>query len=786
LGEKALPLYQLMKKTTHFVWTPQADAAFTELKKMLATALILASPLPKESMLLYIAATNRVVSVVLVVEREEDGKTVQRPVYYLSEVISLSKQNYPHYQKMTYGVYLAAKKLKHYFQEHSITVVCEAPISEIIGCKDATGRVAKWAIEVSPYTPHYERRDAIKSQALPDFLVDWAEMQYEPPLPDSNYWRMHFDGSRTKIGLGAGVVLTSPKRDQLRYVLQIHFAASNNVAEYEALVHGLNVAKEIGIHRIECFGDSDLVVQQVSGNWDALDANMALYRFHVQKISGFFEGCELTHIPRAENEAADVLSKLGSSRDPIPPGIALEHLRKPSIKPSPESESIFIPAKPESGAVPMDVDVGCIWENPGTAWQNPGTGYSISEEVMSVDLMEVDDLIFPVHPVPEWAQPIMAYMMDGSLPSNEVEARQVQRRSKAYTIINQELYKRSVTEVLQRCVEPQEGQEMLLEIHQGECGHHASSRALVAKVFRHGFYWPSALNQAEDIVRKCEGCQRFAKKIHLPASALKTIPITWPFAVWCLDMVGEFKPARGNMTHMLVMVDKFTKWIEVKPIRKCDGHTAVSFLKDIILRYGYPHSIISDNGTNFAVGEFARFCAEKRIRLDIASVAHPEANGQVERANALVLAGIKARLIEPLLRTPGCWIEEIPAVLWGLRTTPNRSTGYTPFFLVYGAEAVLPTDMEYDSPRVALYTETEAKEARENDVDLLEEARELTLSRSAIYQQNLRRYHSRKISPRVFREGDLVLRLVQRKAGRHKLSPPWEGPFIVSKALHND
>ena len=107
-------------------------------------------------------------------------------------------------------------------------------------------------------------------------------------------------------------------------------------------------------------------------------------------------------------------------------------------------------------------------------------------------------------------------------------------------------------------------------------------------------------------------------------------------------------------------------------------------------------------------------------------------------------------------------------------------------FLVYGAEAVLPTDIQYDSPRVTLYTETEAKEAREDDVDLLEEARELALSRSAIYQQDLRRYHNRKIKPRVFREGDLVLRLVQRKAGMHKLSPPWEGPFIVSKTLHND
>ena len=150
----------------------------------------------------------------------------------------------------------------------------------------------------------------------------------------------------------------------------------------------------------------------------------------------------------------------------------------------------------------MDVDVGCIWENPRTAWQNSGTGYSMSEEAMSVDLMEVDDPVFPVRPVPGWAQPIMAYMMDGSLPSNEVEARQVQRRAKAYTIINMELYKRSVTMVLQRCVTPEEGHEMLLEIHQGECGHHACSRALVAKVFRHGFYWPSALEQAEDIVRK--------------------------------------------------------------------------------------------------------------------------------------------------------------------------------------------------------------------------------------------------------------------------------------------
>jgi hypothetical protein len=158
----------------------------------------------------------------------------------------------------------------------------------------------------------------------------------------------------------------------------------------------------------------------------------------------------------------------------------------------------------------------------------------------------------------------------------------------------------------------------------------------------------------------------------------------------------------------------------------------------------------------------------------------------VEKANGLILAGIRPRLVELLERATGCWIEELPSVLWSLRTTPNRSVGFTPFFLVYGAEAILPTYIEHDPPRIKLYTEADAKEARENGVDLVEEARLLAMSRSAVYQQSLRRYHSRKVQPLAFREGDLVLRLIQWTAGQHKLSSPWEGPFIISKSLGND
>ncbi|XP_073367997.1 uncharacterized protein [Aegilops tauschii subsp. strangulata] len=206
-------------------------------------------------------------------------------------------------------------------------------------------------------------------------------------------------------------------------------------------------------------------------------------------------------------------------------------------------------------------------------------------------------------------------------------------------------------------------------------------------------------------------------------------------------MVGPFKTARGGMTHLLVAVDKFTKWIEARPIKKLDGPTAVRFVKDIV------------------------------------------SNGQVERANNLILSCIKPRLVEPLIRSPGSWLDELPAVLWILCTTPNRSTGFTPFFLVYGAEAVILTDIEFDSPRVMMYTKAEGKEAREDGVDLLEEAHLLALSCSAIYQQGPMHYHSKKIKPLAFREGDLVLRLVQEQTGQHKLSSPWEGPFIVNKAL---
>jgi transposase InsO family protein len=225
----------------------------------------------------------------------------------------------------------------------------------------------------------------------------------------------------------------------------------------------------------------------------------------------------------------------------------------------------------------------------------------------------------------------------------------------------------------------------------------------VGNAFRQGFYWPTAVADAPRIVRSCRGCQFYTRRMHLPAQTLQTILITWPFAVWGLDLVGPLQKAPGGFTHLLVAIDKFSKWIEVRPLTSIGSKQAVAFFTNIIHRFGVPNSIITDNGTQFTGKKFLDFCEGHHIRVDWVAVAHPMINGQVERANGMILQGLKPRIYNDLNKFGKRWIKELPSVVWSLRTTPSRATGFSPFFLVYGAEAILPTDLEYSSPRTKAY-----------------------------------------------------------------------------------
>jgi ribonuclease HI len=413
-------------------------------------------------------------------------------------VLSETKIRYPQIQKLLYAVILTRRKLRHYFESHPVTVVSSFPLWEIIQCREASGRIAKWAVELMGEIISFAPQRVIKSQVLADFVAEWVDTQLPTAPIQPKLWTMYFDGSLMKIGAGAGLLFISPLRKHVRYVLRLHFPASNNVAEYEALVNGLRIAAELGVQRLDARGNSQLVIDQVMKNSHCRDRKMEAYCDEVRRLEDKLYGLELNHIARQYNKTADELAKIASGRTTVPPDVFSRDIHQPSTKiddtPEPEEAS----AQPE---VPSAAE--------GEALRIEGERNGVT-------------------PNPNWQAPYLEYLLRGELPLDKAEARRLVRRAKSFVLLGdeKELYHRSPSGILQRCISVAQGQELLQEIHSGACGHHAAPRALVGDAFRQGFYWTTAVADATRIVRSCQGCQFYARQTHLPAQALQTIPIT--------------------------------------------------------------------------------------------------------------------------------------------------------------------------------------------------------------------------------------------------------------------
>jgi ribonuclease HI len=397
------------------------------LKDFLLKPPVLTAPRKGEQLLLYLATTTHVVSTAIIVERQEDSHAypVQRPVYFVSEVLSESKARYQPVQKLLYTVLITSRKLRHYFQEYSISVITEYPLGDILRNQDATRSISKWAVELGALTIDFKPRTTIKSQALVDFMAEWRENQLPTPTVQPEHWVMYFDGSLNLEGAGAGVLLISPTGEQL---------------EYEALLHGLRLAASLGIKRLLVYGDSAVVINQVNKSWDRNKDNMDAYCLEVRKLENKFYGLEFHHIVRDNNVAADVLSKLGSTRAQVPAGVFVHELHTPSIpEPAPPTT---VPVHPPAG-----------------------------QEVMMIDV--------------DWRQPFIDYLSEQKVPSDKNLVEQLIRRAKSYVLVGDKLYKRGTSSgVLMKCVPRQEGKDILEEIHKGVCGNHASYCTLVSKAFR--------------------------------------------------------------------------------------------------------------------------------------------------------------------------------------------------------------------------------------------------------------------------------------------------------------
>ncbi|GKA38003.1 reverse transcriptase domain-containing protein [Tanacetum coccineum] len=432
--------FDTLKKCTSkkdFRWTEAAEAAFLEMKKLVFEFPTLTTPKKGEILMMYLAAANEAVSTVLLTER--DGKKM--PIHYVSRSLQGAETNYAPMEKLALALVHAARRLRRYFQAHPIKVITDSPIGQVLNNSGASGRLAKWAVELGAYGITYVPRVAVKGQVLADFLADTpTEINATPEVannprvedipessnaredltPGPRAWRLYTDGASNNEGSEDGLILIAPDDVEYSYALRLNFSNSNNDAEYEALLAGLRIAKEMRVKDIHAFVDSKLVASQVEGSYEAKSERMIKYRENVLELAGAFNRFRITHIPRAENRKVDALSKLAA--------VQFDHL----------SKEVLVEVLNERSVEAQEVNM--VVEEEG----------------------------------PSWITPIRNYIEKRKLPEDLVDARTLMEKIRNYTMEDGVLYRKSYLVLLMR------------------------PRQVVAKAMNLGYYWPSMHRDANN------------------------------------------------------------------------------------------------------------------------------------------------------------------------------------------------------------------------------------------------------------------------------------------------
>nr|XP_023895560.1 uncharacterized protein LOC112007449 [Quercus suber] len=432
--DKCLPFFKTLKQA--FEWTDECEAAFQELKHYLSNPPLLSPSKEGENLYLYLAVSSTAVSAALI--REENRK--QLLVYYVSQAFQGAEFRYPKIEKITFALIIASRKLRQYFEANPIVVMTDQPIKKSMNRPEAAGRMT--------------------------------------------------DGSSAQKRGGVGVVITTPEGEILKYGVQLRFPATNNEAEYEGILTGLRLGRELGAKNLLVQNDSKLIIGQVRGEYEAKEERMQKYLRLTKRLIQEFEKVEFVRISRSQNMVIDEVSKIASSEETEPRAdLMMEIQRNPSI-----------------------------------------------EEVSTLTVEGINN----------WMMPIISFLQDGHLPQNADEARKIKKRSARFTILNDALYKRGFSMPYLRCVDEGEAEYVLREVHEGIYGDHAGPKSLVRKITRAGFFWPTMQEDAARFVKKCDKCQRFENVQRLPSEKLTTITSPWPFAQWGIDIVGPLPQGKGQ------------------------------------------------------------------------------------------------------------------------------------------------------------------------------------------------------------------------------------------------
>lgn len=330
---------------------------------------------------MYVSCSEKSISAILVTE----SGGIQNPVFYLSRTLQGADFRYPLLKKLALAIVISAKRLRIYFQTYQIIIPTSYPLLQTLNKPDVLGRLAKWAIELSGYDIKFIPTKTIKVQVLAE-LTSESKIEEE----EEEMWSMKVDGSIGKSGCEAGIVLENKEELQLEHVVHFDFQATNNVAEYEALVAGLEIAKELGIKNLKVYTDSQLVANQAKGNYEIKEQNLKDYKELVVKLMKSFKTVKLNLVKREFIEEVDALAKLGAAK-------SIKHDKWIQVRTLPFSSI-----------------------------QYNKENLEISSEVA------------------DWRSKIKNFILGTEIPDNKLELKKVRNQATHYVLLEEDLYRREV------------------------------------------------------------------------------------------------------------------------------------------------------------------------------------------------------------------------------------------------------------------------------------------------------------------------------------------------------
>ncbi|XP_019180259.1 PREDICTED: uncharacterized protein LOC109175453 [Ipomoea nil] len=702
-----------------FIWDEACKNAFESIKSYLMKPPVLTAPVHGRPLILYISAQDSSVGALLA---QENDKGKENALYYLSRMMTPNELKYSPIEKLCLALVFSIKKLKHYFEAHTIRLVSKAnPVKYVMAKVVLSDRLARWYLLFQQFEIVYVPQKSVKGQALADFLADHpipAEWELSDDLPDEDVlvieilppWKMYFDGASHREGAGAGVVFVTPESEMLPYSFTLTEQCSNNVAEYQALILGLEIAADMKQLRINIYGDSKLIINQVLGLYEVKKAELVPYNNYAKILMQWLGDVTIEHVPRKENKQADALAALAST------------ITHPAAR----------------------VRVCQKWVVPPIFNEDSSVDETVELPTASVYDIGKDD----------WRHSLIDYLADGKLPEDSRKRVDIKRRAPRFIYYKEMLYRRSFEGVFLRCLGEEEALQAMQEAHSGVCGAHQSGPKLHFHIKRMGYYWPAMVKDCIDYARRCQACQYHANFIHQPPEPLHPTVASWPFDAWGLDVVGPITPkSSAGHAYILAATDYFSKWAEAVALKEVKKENVADFLRvHIVYRFGIPRYVLTDNGKPFDNKLMDKICKLFDFKQRNSSAYYAAANGLAEAFNK-TLCNLLKKVVSKSKRD---WHDRMEEALWAYRTTYRTPTQSTPYSLVYGVEAVLPLERQIPSLRLAIQeglTDEENAKLRLSELEALDE-------KCLQAQQSLEPI------------------IVTRKTG-HKFTSRWDGPYVI-------